>query len=110
VLLSMEVVGDVGVVRISGDVDHVSAPDLAAVADKLLHDGVRCLVFDCHAVDFVDSAGLRVFVQAYERAHENGGTVTVRRPSTLMFRLLRLTALTSVLQVDHLPQAEWAPS
>ena len=106
----MEVVGDVGVIRISGDVDHVSAPDLQAVADKLLHDGARCLVFDCSEVDFVDSAGLDVLVQTRQHAHDHGGTVTVRRPNNLMYRLLQLTALTSVLQVDHIPQAEWAPS
>jgi anti-sigma B factor antagonist len=106
----MEVVGDVGVLRISGDVDHVSAPELQTLADKLLNDGARCLVFDCRAVDFVDSAGLRVFLQAHQRTHAQGGTVTMRRPRPFLVRLMQITALDSVLQVDCIPEAERASS
>jgi anti-anti-sigma factor len=106
----MEVVGDAGVIRISGDVDYLSAPELQAVADKLLDDGARSLVFDCSAVDFVDSGGLRVFVEAHQRADEWGGTVTVRRPRPLVVRVMQITALDSILQIDRVPEADRASS
>jgi hypothetical protein len=39
--LSIEVVGDVGVVRITGDVDARYAPRFTEVVDELLGDGAR---------------------------------------------------------------------
>jgi anti-sigma B factor antagonist len=102
----MEVVRDVGVIRVQGDLDVISAPDLQSAVDRLLGDGARSLVIDCQAVDFIDSSGLRVFVLAHQRAHERSGIVTVRRPSPFIVNLMQITGLDAVLQVDRTSEPE----
>ena len=107
-LLSMEVVAGVGVIRLQGDLDVISAPQLMSAVDDLLDDGARDLVVDCRAVDFVDSCGLRVFLHAHRRAHEQCGIVTVRRPTPFMDHLLQITGLDAVLQIDGTSEPERA--
>ena len=72
----------------------------------LLGDRARSLVLDCRDVDFIDSGGLQVMVQAHNEAHAQGGTVTVRRPSAFTLRLLQIVGLDTVLIVDGLPEPD----
>jgi anti-sigma B factor antagonist len=98
--MNMEVVGDVGVIRVRGEVDLLEAPRLDEVAQKMLGDGAHTLVIDLDGVPFMDSSGLRVLIEAHRRAHAQGGTVTVRHPSRFIHSLLQLTGLDQVLLVD----------
>ena len=104
--LSTEVVGDVGVIRVRGEVDSIEAPNLDDAAMDLLGDGARSLVIDCRDIDFIDSAGLQVMVRAYKEATTHGGTVTVRRPSAFTLRLLQTVGLDTVLIIDGLPEPD----
>ncbi|MCA1480750.1 STAS domain-containing protein, partial [Bradyrhizobium sp. NBAIM08] len=56
--LNTEIVGDVGVIRVRGEVDAVTAPKLHETATEMLSDGARSLVIDCHDIDFIASDGL----------------------------------------------------
>jgi len=85
VILSMEVVGNVGVIRVRGEIDGPEAPELAAVAGQLLGNGARDLVVDFSSVEFIDSTGLQALLQAHQQAHAQGGTVTVRGASPFIF-------------------------
>jgi anti-sigma B factor antagonist len=98
--LTAEVVGDVGVVCVDGEVDAVSAPDLYAAAGDLIADGARSLVIDIGKVDFIASDGLWTLVRAFNLARANGGTVTVRNPTALAYRLIKVTRLDEVLVLD----------
>jgi anti-sigma B factor antagonist len=108
--LSTEVVGDVGMIRVEGEVDHLEAPTLETAASQLLSDGARSLVFDCSDIDYIDSAGLRVLVKAYNKAHGQGGTVTVRNPSAFTCELLQVVGLDTVLAIDGLPDPDGDPA
>lgn len=101
--LNTEVVDGVGVIRVRGEVDCLEAPTLDAAAAQLLGNGARSLVIDCRDVGYIDSAGLQVLVGAYNRAHAQGGTVTVRQPSRFTYRLLRAVGLDTVLEVEGVP-------
>ena len=104
--LSTEVVGDVGVIRVRGEVDSIEAPNLDEAVTDLLGDGARSLVIDCHDIHFIDSAGLQVMVRAHKEARAHGGTVTVRRPSAFTLRILQTVGLDTVLIVDGLPEPD----
>jgi anti-sigma B factor antagonist len=104
--LSTQVVGDVGVIHIDGEVDTVHAPELREAAERLLGDGARSLVIDCRAIEFIDSAGLQAMVQSFKAAQAQGGTVTVRDPSEFTLKLLRLSGLDEVLLIEHPAQLE----
>ena len=55
-----------------GDVDLATADDLWAVLEPVLGSGKR-LVLDTSEVAFMDSAGLRVLLQAGRHAAASGG-------------------------------------
>jgi anti-anti-sigma factor len=64
--------GDKMVCTIMGRIDTNSAPDLL---EKIDFTGVKHLIFDLGDVDYVFSAGLRVFLQAQKIMDANGGSM-----------------------------------
>lgn len=91
--LIVEMVGDMGVVRLRGEVDHATGPQLRACAESLFGDGARSLVLDMAQVTFLDSSGLKAIVQSHHQAHELGGTVTVRHAPSMVRRVMEVTGL-----------------
>lgn len=66
--------GTVLTAAIEGSIDTVTAPRLEAELNPL-YDGVRELILDFAAVDYVSSAGLRVIMSADQRMSEAGRLV-----------------------------------
>jgi anti-sigma B factor antagonist len=104
VQLSTELVGDVGVIHVQGEVDIVQAPKLTEVASEMLGNGARSVVVDGRDIEFIDLSGVRALVTIQRRAEDQGGTVTLRQPSALTYRLLQATLLDTVLLIDGVPQ------
>jgi anti-anti-sigma factor len=50
---------------------------------------------------FIDSSGLSTLVHVHRQAAERGASMTVRRPTPMLMRLLSITRLETVLVVDH---------
>jgi anti-sigma B factor antagonist len=86
---------DAGQLNIIGVVDSHTAPELAEAIDGsgLDHD----LRLDLSAVDFIDSSGLRIVVNAHRELEGAGHRLVVTRASDAVTRLLEITGLT-----DHL--------
>jgi len=55
-----------------GRIDTLTAPELEAA---LTFDGVSEMVFDLARVDYISSAGLRVFVRAQKRLEDCGKVI-----------------------------------
>jgi len=65
-------------VTLNGRLDTVTAPELEKV---LVLDGVTELVFDVAGLEYVSSAGLRLFLSAHKRMIKQGGmTISGARP------------------------------
>lgn len=63
--IDCEVAGDSrAIVTVSGQVDLATGPQLAEALARADSDGVAAIVVDLAAVDFLDSAGVRVLVEA----------------------------------------------
>ncbi|OAI39462.1 hypothetical protein AYO40_05700 [Planctomycetaceae bacterium SCGC AG-212-D15] len=63
---------DTVVLAIKGSLDVVTSPDLEQKVAALLDAGTRDLVFDLSHLDYVSSAGLRVFMLALKRLAKDG--------------------------------------
>jgi anti-anti-sigma factor len=96
-LLLTVLVGAPTVVRIEGELDVAGAPRLTSVLCGLAGD----VAVDCSALQFIDAAGLRVFVRIHEVCAERGANFTVIDPSAPVMRLLRLVELDSVLNIRN---------
>ena len=57
-----------------GRIDTVTAPELAAA---VVLDGVKELEFDLSEVDYISSAGLRIFLGSQQKMSSSGGKMVL---------------------------------
>src|SRR4051794_32243135 len=72
-----EVRDDRAVLRVAGEVDLLTAPQLGEALAAALAPG-RVVVADLAGVTFMDSTGLRTLLEAHRGATDAGGGVAVR--------------------------------
>ena len=93
---AIEVVEGAHLVRVSGEVDLVVAAELRDSVERARSvDDERAVVFDLEGVTFIDSTGLNELV----RPTLEGYSVTLRRPSAPVRRLLELTGVSELFTV-----------
>jgi anti-sigma B factor antagonist len=95
-----DIVDGSAVVTVTGDVDLVSAAHLRTVLEEALELSSH-LIVDVAEMTFIDSSGLSALVHVHRQAADRGASMTVRRPSPMLMRLLSITRLETVLVVDH---------
>ena len=94
--LETETQGNRSTVRLSGQLDVVSAAQLRDEVSSLISGGVSQLTFDCSLVDFTDSTGLGVLVGARARALAINGSVELVGVKPAMRRVLAVTGIESL--------------
>lgn len=88
-------------IALKGDLDPATAPLLEeAVAAAVADATVERVVLDLAGLGFLDSSGLRVFVTTREQLAARGAGLTLRHPSSNIRRLLDLTGLDEVIEVE----------
>jgi anti-sigma B factor antagonist len=88
------------VLALSGELDSVSAPELAQVLDEVLAGPHDRVMLDLNRLSFVDSAGVSVLIKAKRAAEENGRVLVLRRPTEQLERVFALVGLADWLAVD----------
>jgi len=86
-------------VRVTGDLDCHTAPQLRSALLTLVDEGARHVTLDVGGTQFVDSTGLSVLVGGLKRLREQGGTMVLRDPSPATLRLFEITGLHTVFEV-----------
>ena len=81
---------------VSGEIDAHTAPALAEAIAGRTDDVV---VLDLAAVEFVDSSGLRVLIEAHQAATDSGRTFQLANPSGPVNRLLEISGVSDYLHV-----------
>lgn len=88
------------VVRVTGELDLQTAPELQSRLLQLATDGASQVVVDMAETDFIDSTGLHALIVAVKQLRVRGGDLIVRAPSPNTARLLRLSGFDTVVQVE----------
>jgi len=94
----VEDLGRMIAVRVRGDVDIATAPDLQRSIETEAGDG-RTIVVDLAEVSFMDLRGLHVLIDAARLSSDGGPGFWILSPSIPVRRLLDLTGLASQLPV-----------
>jgi len=85
--------GGVATLRIVGELDAITVPDLRPSLDALVAERQSPIVVDVSGLRLIDSSGVGTVVYLYKKAKEYGGVVTLHglceQPLTI-FKLLRL--------------------
>ena len=88
------------VVRVTGELDLQTAPELESRLLQLATDGANQVVVDMAETDFIDSTGLHALIVAVKQLRVRGGDLIVRAPSPNTARLLQLSGFDTVVQVE----------
>lgn len=94
--LETESMGNRATLRLVGELDVVSAPQLRDTVSALISKGKAHLTFDCSGLDFIDSTGLGVLIGARARALAANGSVALAGVKPAMQRLLVVTGIESL--------------
>jgi anti-sigma B factor antagonist len=83
------------VIWLFGELDITNAEKVRAAIDTVLCSHTELVVFDASGLAFMDSSGVALLASTAQRARE----VQVRRPATIVRRLIELTGLDQVLRI-----------
>ncbi|MBI2392730.1 MAG: STAS domain-containing protein [Deltaproteobacteria bacterium] len=81
------------VLRIEGELDALSAPELRPSIEAIVNEAPKLVVVDLGALRMIDSSGVGAIVSLFKRVRASGGKVTVKglagQPLAI-FQILRL--------------------
>lgn len=86
-------------VAITGRLDTTTAPELEAeLTDEL--SAVKELVFDLSGLEYVSSAGLRVFLMTQKQMNRQGSTMIVKNVAPEIKEVFDLTGFSDFLTIQ----------
>ncbi len=97
--VSVMTVDGAATVRVTGELDCYTAPQLRSALLALVAEGTRQVTLDVGGTQFVDSTGLSVLVGGLKRLREDGGNMVLKAPSPATLRLFEVTGLSTVFDV-----------
>ena len=88
------------VLGVIGEVDMVTAPDLACLLGALIDRGHTDVVLDLANLDFLDSSGLQAIEDTAARLRPSGGVLRIRSPSARTRWLLDLGEVSGLVEFE----------
>ena len=89
----------VDVVRMTGEVDLYTAPDLKVTIYEVLDSGANDIILDMTGLEFMDSAGLGVLVGTLKRVRSAGGSLYLVCDRDNLLKVFSLTGLDKVFSI-----------
>lgn len=88
------------VVMVSGEVDIVTAPVLQRHLDSVIAAGRPTVIVDLSGTTFLDARGIGTLVAARKQVARSGGRLVVRRPPSLVRRVLELADQLDRMEIE----------
>lgn len=85
--------------RLTGEIDASCVDALGARLDPLPGTGERVEI-DLAGVDFIDSSGLRILIDAHQRAERAGRRLVIVEPSAVARRLFEIAGVAAFLHLE----------
>ena len=91
------------IVRVTGDIDHHSAPAIREEIDgEMEKRNLREVILDLGQTDFMDSSGLGLILGRLRKTKEKEIRLTLLNPSEQILKILRLAGVEKTLNVEYL--------
>jgi anti-sigma B factor antagonist len=93
---------DAAVIRLVGELDLASAPDLQACLGDVVASTPPdvVVIIDLDELSFCDSTGISALVRAANGARRGGRRLVLRRPRPGVRRVLEITGVISVFEIE----------
>ena len=103
--LTIEIVPspDCVTLHLNGEIDMHTAPHLREATVCATRQFSTVLALDMAQVAFMDSAGVEVLVAARRRIDLEGGRLKVLNPSRRVLRVLEVTGIDRLFEIEHTP-------
>ncbi|MFR9776857.1 STAS domain-containing protein [Micromonospora sp. MS34] len=92
--------GGIACLRLAGELDMSTAPQLNDAIDRLAAEGCRRFLVDLTDLTFCDSTGIAAFVRGDNEVSADGGWLRVTGATGRVARVLQVTGLADVLRYD----------
>ncbi len=91
--------GNTAVVRVAGRMDAPSAPEFEQTCSYWIASGVRRIVIDLAALEYISSPGVRAILSAGETIRSCGGSLALCAPRGIVKNVLDLSGFTSLFPI-----------
>jgi len=98
----------VELVMVEGELDIATAPRLITILNGAVQEALRSLVVDLSDVDFMDSTGLALLINAHRRLSRRSKGFAVVCPPGPLRRVFEVTDMVETLQVVPDRDSAWA--
>lgn len=89
----------IDVVGVSGELHLTTAPRFREALDAIIAAGDGRLVLDLSAVEFIDSTGLSVLLNALRLIHQRAGRMALACTNPTVLRLFEITSLDATFDI-----------
>lgn len=90
--------GSVLILKLSGRLDIITAPELEKVLKEELQ-GVKNLTFDLEQLEYISSAGLRVLLIAIKKMNAEG-SIKVKNVNDLVGEVFEVTGFSDFVEIE----------
>ncbi len=90
---------NIPVLRLSGELDLNSVPDVRRAIRALIDDGLVNFIITLSQLDFIDSSGLGVLVGGLARVREKQGEIKIACSNKRILRVFEMTRLTQLFDI-----------
>lgn len=91
------------IVRITGEIDHHSAPGIREEIDReMTCKNPKEIILDLGSTDFMDSSGLGLILGRMRKTQERGIRFTLLNPTEQILKILRLAGVEKTLDIEYL--------
>ena len=98
--LTVEHDGGAALVIVAGDLEFGTAARLHTTLIDLAQQGCDPLTVDLSQLEFIDSTGLSLLVQAKQRIESQGHEFVLRNPTERVQRVLEISGLTELFTIE----------
>lgn len=99
--VNMEEKGGISIVRVKGDIDINTSPDVKRSFEPLIKDKKAKVVVDLKEVDYVDSSGLATLVEILKKLRAYGGKLKLAALSSKVRGLFEITKLNKLFDISE---------
>ena len=98
--ISTEKIASAVVIRLKGDVDMNTSPDVrSALGDLFKQGGAKALLINLSGVRYMDSSGIATLVEAMQNCMKQGMRLRLVEPSPPVRDVFELARLASVFEI-----------
>ena len=96
-LLDFKEINGVVYGTLSGRLDTVAAQ--STDISEFIANADKKILFDCSELNFISSAGLRLFLILFKECRGKGGSITLKSVSPSVMRVFQISGFTNMMEI-----------